>query len=76
VPTSSQEAESILKISSKYLSPTEMKDLFQELNDEIGKNTDNSSLKVSLEMMAALGQVNYEKWSYALYQKIRGDSFG
>lgn len=54
MPTTQEEAAKIVSISQEYMSYDEMKQLFIRLDDEVGKFTDNSSLKTSLSMMRML----------------------
>jgi len=54
MPTSTQEANSIVEILDEYLDETQARELTARLEQEIGQKTDNDSLKVSLEMLKAL----------------------
>lgn len=54
MPTTNEEATRIVSISQEYMSYDQMKDLFIRLDDEVGKLTDNSSLRTSLAMMRLL----------------------
>lgn len=54
MPTSAQEANSIVEILDEYLDETQARELTARLEQEIGQKTDNDSLKVSLEMLKAL----------------------
>lgn len=54
MPTTNEEATKIVSISQEYMSYDQMKELFIRLDEEVGKNTDNSSLKTSLAMMRLL----------------------
>lgn len=56
MPTTTEEATKILEISGKYLSPNDAKELFSKLDEEVGRHTDNDSLKKSLFMMRELVQ--------------------
>lgn len=61
MPTTLNEAEKILNISKKYLTPLQLKNLFKELYEKVGVETTNSSLKISLEMMNQLGEYAYQQ---------------
>lgn len=52
MPTTREEATNIIEISTKYLPAPQLAVLFNELNEKVGRKTDNDSLKVSLQMMA------------------------
>ena len=54
MPTSKQEAHSIVEILDEYLDEGQARELTARLEQEIGQKTDNDSLKVSLEMLKAL----------------------
>ena len=54
MPTSQQEAFSIVEILDEYLDEEQARELTSRLEQEIGQKTDNDSLKVSLEMLKAL----------------------
>ena len=54
MPTSQQEAFSIVEILDEYLDEEQARELPARLEQEIGQKTDNDSLKVSLEMLKAL----------------------
>lgn len=56
MPTTKDEASKILEISGKYLTPSDARELFTRLEEEVGKHTDNESLKQSLIMMRQLVQ--------------------
>jgi hypothetical protein len=51
MPTSVDEATKIVDIVHKYLPRNTAKQLFTELNETVGKHTDNDSLRVTLEML-------------------------
>lgn len=57
MPTTMNEATEILGIVTKYLPPQDIKELFSELNEKVGKKTDNDSLKQSLVMLDQLGKM-------------------
>lgn len=61
MPTSTEEAHSIVEILDEYLDETQARELTARLEQEIGRNTDNDSLKVSLEMLKALYSKNPKK---------------
>ena len=48
MPTSQQEAFSIVEILDEYLDEEQARELTARLEQEIGRKTDNDSLKVSL----------------------------
>ena len=54
MPTSNMEARRIAEIVSEYLDDVTARELFTRLNDEIGIQTDNDSLRESLAMLCAL----------------------
>jgi len=54
MPTSRDEAHSIVEILDEYLDEGQARELTARLEQEIGQKTDNDSLKVSLEMLKAL----------------------
>lgn len=54
MPTSQSEANTIMDITLKYITPEQAIPLFDELYEVVGATTDNESLKVSLEMMKQL----------------------
>ena len=54
MPTTNQEAQAIVEIVDQYIEPEQARELMARLNEEVGAGTDNSSLKVSLEMLDAL----------------------
>ena len=54
MPTTNQEAQAIVEIVDQYIEPGQARELMARLNEEVGTATDNSSLKVSLEMLDAL----------------------
>lgn len=54
MPTTQNEANSIISIAQEYIELDKMKELFIRLDDEIGKHTTNDSLKKSLKMIRNL----------------------
>jgi hypothetical protein len=64
MPTSTEEAHSIVEILDEYLDETQARELTARLEQEIGRNTDNDSLKVSLEMLKALYSIRPKKIDY------------
>jgi len=54
MPTTQEEAASILKISTEYFPQEKLKELFVRLDNEVGSKSENDSLKKSLQMMRAL----------------------
>ena len=64
MPTSQQEAFSIVEILDEYLDEGQARELTARLEQEIGQKTDNDSLKVSLEMLKALYSKQPKKIDY------------
>ena len=64
MPTSQQEAFSIVEILDEYLDENQARELTARLEQEIGQKTDNDSLKVSLEMLKALYSKKPKKIDY------------
>ena len=54
MPTSVQEANSIVEIMDDFLDADDARELTARLEHEVGQGTDNDSLKVSLEMLKEL----------------------
>jgi hypothetical protein len=54
MPTSSEEAKNMVSIMNDFLSPEDAKTITRRLDEEVGKKSDNDSLKVSLGMLRAL----------------------
>jgi hypothetical protein len=54
MPTSNQEAQAIVEIVDEYLEQDKARELMARLNENVGATTDNSSLKISLQMLDAL----------------------
>jgi hypothetical protein len=54
MPTSNEEAGSIVRIMNDFLSPGDAKTITRRLDEEVGQKSDNDSLKVSLGMLRAL----------------------
>lgn len=54
MPTTQDEASRIVSITQEYMPLEDMVELYTRLNSEIGKRTDNDSLKQSLDMMERL----------------------
>ncbi len=54
MPTSNTEALNIVEILDEYLDEEQARELTARLEQEIGRKTENDSLKVSLEMLKAL----------------------
>tara|TARA_Y100000034_G_scaffold129820_1_gene187004 strand:+ start:3483 stop:3938 length:456 start_codon:yes stop_codon:yes gene_type:complete len=54
MPTSQNEAKAIQDIINEFLTPEEAQEITTRLNQEVGENTDNDSLRVSLEMLKGL----------------------
>ena len=64
MPTSQQEAVNIVEILDEYLDEDQARELTARLEQEIGRRTDNDSLKVSLEMLKALYEKKPKKIDY------------
>ena len=64
MPTSQQEAFNIVEILDEYLDENQARELTARLEQEIGRRTDNDSLKVSLEMLKALYEKKPKKIDY------------
>ena len=54
MPTSDNEARNIQEILNDFLTIDQAKEITTRLDEEVGKNTDNDSLKVSLSMLRRL----------------------
>ena len=54
MPTSENEARKIQEIVNDFLTTDEAKELTARLDEEVGKKTDNDSLKDSLSMLRRL----------------------
>lgn len=54
MPTSINEAKKIQEIINSFLSNEQAIEITQRLDDEVGKKTDNDSLRVSLKMLREL----------------------
>ena len=79
MPTSQQEAFNIVEILDEYLDEDQARELTARLEQEIGRITDNDSLKVSLEMLKALYEKKPKKIDYVkkalLYSTILFHAF-
>tara|TARA_Y100000310_G_C20623474_1_gene784581 strand:+ start:411 stop:608 length:198 start_codon:yes stop_codon:yes gene_type:complete len=58
MPTSDSEAKKIQEIMDDFLTAQEAKEITKRLDEEVGKHTDNDSLKVSLEMLRKLYEIS------------------
>ena len=54
MPTNQQEAKKIYQIINEYIGPRVAKELTARLSSEVGKESDNESLRISLEMLSSL----------------------
>ena len=54
MPTSNDEARRIQGIINDYLTKEQAREITKRLDEEVGQQTDNDSLKVSLQMLRAL----------------------
>ena len=54
MPTSDNEAKNIQEIMNDFLTKEEAREITIRLDEEVGKNTNNDSLKVSLSMLRRL----------------------
>ena len=64
MPTSVEEAGSIVELLDEYLDENQARELTARLEHEIGQHTDNDSLRISLEMLKALYERKPEKKNY------------
>ena len=53
MPTTQEEAAKIIEISQEFMSFDKLAELYKRLDEEVGKKSDNDSLKTSLQMMRA-----------------------
>ena len=60
MPTTQDEAEKIHTIINEYVGPKVAQELTQRLACEVGRKSENDSLKESLTMLAALYNSNVE----------------
>jgi hypothetical protein len=58
MPTTPEEAKKIVRIVNKYLEPKRARNLSWELNEYVGKTTDNDSLRVTLQMLSDLYELD------------------
>jgi hypothetical protein len=54
LPTTQEEAVKIVEISQRFMPIEKLADLYVKLDEEVGKKSENDSLKTSLHMMRAL----------------------
>ena len=54
MPTSNDEAKKIVEIINAYVSLDIAKEITKRLDEEVGRHTNNDSLKVSLQMLRKL----------------------
>ena len=54
MPTTFEEAKAITSIINDYLTPEQAKEITNRLNEQVGRNTSNSSLRISLDMLETL----------------------
>jgi len=54
MPTSREEADKICSILNEYLETGVSRELTKRLDEEVGKKSDNESLKISLAMLRSL----------------------
>ena len=54
MPTSNHEAQAIVEIIDQYIRPSKARELMARLDEEVGDKTENSSLKISLQMLNGL----------------------
>lgn len=66
MPTTPQEAFTIIDVINKYVPFKTAKKLMAELNDKVGKHSENRSVKMTLQMLADLYTLNteeaFDKW--------------
>ena len=58
MPTSDSEAKKIKGIIDEFLTSEQAREITKRLDEEVGKNTDNDSLKVSLEMLRRMYEIS------------------
>lgn len=56
MPTTLNEAQIIVKIIREYLDAKSAAELSHRLNEEVGKTTENDSVKVTMQMLEDLFQ--------------------
>jgi hypothetical protein len=54
MPTSINEAKKIQEIINDFLTKEQARDITDRLFEEVGKDTDNDSLRISLRMLKSL----------------------
>lgn len=54
MPTTVTEAQKIAHICTQYIEGDKLRELLIRLDEEVGKHTDNDSLKVSLAMLRGM----------------------
>ena len=54
MPTSNGEAKKIQEIIDDFLTPNQAREITRRLDEEVGQNTDNESLRDSLTMLRKL----------------------
>ena len=69
MPTSVEEANSIMEIMDDFLDADDARELTARLEHEVGQGTDNDSLKVSLEMLKELYKDKTGSRKKDLYKK-------
>tara|TARA_Y100000310_G_scaffold105959_1_gene104495 strand:+ start:46 stop:537 length:492 start_codon:yes stop_codon:yes gene_type:complete len=69
MPTSVEEANSIMEIMDDFLDADSARELTARLEHEVGQGTDNDSLKVSLEMLKELYKDRTGSRKKDLYKK-------
>lgn len=57
MPTSREEADKIYSIINEYLGPKISTELTKRLDEEVGQQSDNESLRISLNMLRNLYKV-------------------
>lgn len=57
MPTSREEANRICSIINEYLEPSVSAELTKRLDEEVGQETNNESLRISLNMLRNLYEV-------------------
>jgi hypothetical protein len=73
MPTTFEEAKAITSIIDDYLSPEQAKEITNRLNAQVGQSTDNSSLRISLDMLETLYEpkkMRHVKARYAVLMAV------
>jgi hypothetical protein len=71
MPTTHEEAQKIIQIIDDYLPTSMAKSLTKRLDEEVGKQTENQSLKISLSMLREYYEKNAKSSRFGLMFSIR-----